>query len=243
MGKEELKGFKIFGFCGEDLRVKLNEILPTEFRNRFTIAESNLDAYVGISLEKESDRLSALKAIYNELYANIYTENNSSLAQVAYEYMELKRTKLAVAESLTGGLVCSSLVDIEGMSRFLIEGIVSYSNTSKAARLNVSENSLKETAVSKKVAKQMVEGLLMSGYADMGLSTTGYASICDNIDCKVGLVYIGVGDMDKIEVYRNIFDGSRNEIRQKAANAALFYLIKRLKDSFDAKEYDNIIKE
>ena len=234
--------FKIFGCKARELADKFNNILPNELKDCFTIKENCLDSLVKIN-DSCIDKSFFLRTVYKKFYNDIYTEGNYSLSKIAYDYLAMKNVRISIAESLTGGLICSELVSNDGISKFLTEGIVSYSNDSKAKRLNVSETELSNTAVSQIVAKQMVEGLLMNGYCDIGVSTTGYASKCDNFDCKVGLNYIAVGDSDKIDIYENVFDGTRNEIRQKTANAALFYLIKKLKDSFDVNEYTMLKKE
>lgn len=234
--------FKIFGYKAQDLVEKFNSMLPDGLKNCFTVKENCLDCLVRLD-DSCRDKNLFLRTVYKSFYNDIYTEGDYSLSRIVFDYLTMKRVRISIAESLTGGLICSELVSLDGMSKFLTEGIVSYSNASKAKRLNVSETELSHTAVSQVVAKQMVEGLLMNGYCDIGVSTTGYAAECDNLDCKVGLNYIAVGDSDKIDVYRNVFDGTRNEIRQKTANAALFYLIKKLKDTFDVNEYSMLKKE
>lgn len=238
----DISCFKIFGYKCQELAEKFNSLLPDELKNCFTVKENCLDCLIRIN-DSCKDKNFFLRTVYKAFYNDIYTEGDFSLSRIVFDYLTMKRVRISIAESITGGLICSELVSLDGMSKFLTEGIVSYSNASKAKRLNVSETELSHTAVSQAVAKQMVEGLLMNGYCDIGVATTGYASECDNLDCKVGLNYVAVGDSERIDVYRNIFDGNRNEIRQKTANAAMFYLIKKLKDTFDVNEYRMLKKE
>ncbi|HKL94583.1 MAG TPA: CinA family protein, partial [Clostridia bacterium] len=136
---------------------------------------------------------------------------------------------LSVAESLTGGEICSSLIDITGISTHFYEGIVCYNSDSKIRRLGVSKKTLAENGViSKKTAYEMVKGLLINPAVTLGLATTGLAGPTADEGKDVGLVYIAVGSGDFITVFEHNFSGSRNEIRKKSANMAIFYLIRYL---------------
>jgi len=74
----------------------------------------------------------------------------------------------------------------------------------------------------------MAKGLLENCPADIVVSTTGYASSSSPRE-DGGLVFIGVGDRKRIDIYKNRFSGTREEIIETASNAALFYLIKKLR--------------
>lgn len=142
-------------------------------------------------------------------------------------------TKLSTAESCTGGMVASSLVNIPGCSEVFYEGLVTYSNGAKMDRLGVAPETLSVYgAVSAETAVEMANGLL-SGGADLGISTTGIAGPSGGTrDKPVGLVYIAVVSERKSDVYRNIFSGDRYAVRRKSANAAMFYAIQHLKNNF-----------
>jgi len=124
----------------------------------------------------------------------IYGYDDTSLAKVTADLLKELNVKVAIGESVTGGLLTSSLVDISGISSQLIEGIVCYSNESKINRLGVLECTIKQYgAVSCETALEMAEGALKSSGADIALSTTGYAGPQTD-DEEVGLVYIGLAD-------------------------------------------------
>lgn len=129
---------------------------------------------------------------------------------------------LSTAESCTGGLIASSIVDVPGSSEVFFEGVVTYSNESKMKRLGVNSLTLKNYgAVSEQTAAEMVNGLLSSG-ADIAVSTTGIAGPGGGSKEKpVGLVYIAVAKKDYLRVEKCNFDGDRAAIRNKAKDKAL----------------------
>ena len=134
-----------------------------------------------------------------------------------------KGLSCAAAESLTGGLVSSEIVRVPGVSSWFSEGRVTYTDEAKERLLGVSPATLKEhTAVSRETARAMAEGLLALSGADIAVSATGLAGPGpDEKGRPAGLVFIG-GAIENGSVVREYrFEGSRLEIRQQAAYAAL----------------------
>ncbi|MEO2068651.1 MAG: CinA family protein [Desulfurobacteriaceae bacterium] len=159
-----------------------------------------------------------------------------------YELKELlleKNLKLSVAESCTGGLLSSRIVNVPGSSAYFMGGIVAYDNTIKMKVLNVSpETLLRFGAVSEQTAKEMVLGVKRLMNTECGISITGIAGPTGETPKKsVGLTYIGISVNDKVEVFKFIFEDKdpdevarRNARRRKAAKKALKLLIKMLKE-------------
>lgn len=134
---------------------------------------------------------------------------------------------IATAESCTGGLLSSRLVDIPGVSAVFREGFVTYSNKAKRRTLGVSKSTIrKDGAVSEQTAKEMATGAAMAGDTDLALSVTGNAGPDAEEGKEVGLVYIGVYAKGKVSVETFHFKGSRQEIRSQAADAAVALGIK-----------------
>jgi PncC family amidohydrolase len=133
---------------------------------------------------------------------------------------------LAIAESLTGGLVTSMVTDVPGSSAYLLEGIVAYANGSKMERLGVSEDTLiAHGAVSEEVACEMAEGVMSLMGADWGISTTGIAGPTGETEDKpLGLVYYSVASRRGTVVRRAVFPGDRLEVKRASAGAVLTLL-------------------
>jgi nicotinamide-nucleotide amidase len=154
-----------------------------------------------------------------------------SLSERLFDLLKLKKIKIATAESFTAGRVVASIISNSGASEFVHEGVVCYSNDSKAIRMNIEKSDLmKEGAVSSMTAYRMAAGLLKQGKVDLAISTTGVAGpFGDGSQAPVGLCYIGIGMMDGVHTYKLNLTGSREEITEKAKNTALFLAIKKLK--------------
>lgn len=173
----------------------------------------------------------ALRGILKKLNGYVYALEDISLAEQLFRLLKLRRMKIAVAESFTGGGIGKRLVEVPGISEVYSEGLNTYSNKAKTERLGVSELTLSQRgAVSAETAYQMAEGLLNTGNCEAAISTTGIAGPkSDNTSKPVGLAYIGVGVEDDIAVYKYNFAGDRRAITEKAINHALFLAYKKLK--------------
>ena len=183
---------------------------------------------VTASAKTEDEALSLMEPVVSELYKrfsdNIYGEgNNLSLAAVVVDKLIQKNKTIAIAESCTGGLMASALVDIPGSSKVLLEGFVTYSNEAKISRLNVSGKTLKEHgAVSGETAYEMAVGVSKVSGADIGIGITGIAGPEGGTDEKpVGLVYIALYINGNVTVNELKFTGNRQRIRGRAVMSAL----------------------
>lgn len=144
--------------------------------------------------------------------------------------------KISLAESCTGGMISSTIVGVNGASKVLLGGFVTYTNEMKMKMLNVSCDTLnKYTAVSNACAKEMALGCKNATGADIAVSVTGYAGPLDLPEEPKGLVYIGCAykDINYAKEYR--FDGERNEIREKAADSAMELIREILLNEYKGK--------
>ncbi len=141
-----------------------------------------------------------------------------------------KDLQITCAESCTGGMIASRLVNVPGVSEILMESYVTYSNEAKHRLLGVEQEALsKYGAVSQQVAFQMAEGAARAAGADAAIAVTGIAGPGGGTAQKpVGLVYIGTYLCGNIRVTENHFLGERYEIRRQAAEAALLQLTAQL---------------
>ncbi len=134
---------------------------------------------------------------------------------------------LGVAESLTGGAVCSQVVSVPGASATLLGGVVAYATPVKHTLLGVDAALLAEHgAVHPDVAAQMAQGVrravAVDGRpADVGIGTTGIAGPDSPDGQPVGTVHIGIASPDGIRSIPYRFEGTRAEIRERATIAAL----------------------
>jgi nicotinamide-nucleotide amidase len=137
--------------------------------------------------------------------------------------------QLVIAESCTGGMICSALTQISGSSQWFSQGFITYSNQSKIDLLGVKENSLTSFgAVSQQVANEMAVGALQKGDGTLSLSITGIAGPSGGSKSKpVGTVFFSVCNKSRVLLeHKANFKGSRQEIRGKGLLFALNSLLK-----------------
>ncbi len=175
---------------------------------------------------------SLIRLFVGELADSLYAVQDVPLEGQLVQLLKLRGKKLSVAESFTGGGIAKRITSVSGASEVYFEGINSYAEESKTARLGVSQYMLRASgAVSDQTAYEMALGLLNSGNCDVAIATTGLAGPnTDRSALPVGLCFIAVGTKEKIYVYRYKFDGDRREITEKAINYALFLAYKLVKE-------------
>jgi len=138
-----------------------------------------------------------------------------------------QRQTIALAESLTGGLLCASLVAVPGASAVLNGAVVAYNTAIKNQVLDVDASLLAiHGTVHPDVAAHMATGarhVLGVGeqQASYGLATTGVAGPEAHEGKAPGTVFIGLAANNFVETRDFEFSGSRTEIRVQAVHAAL----------------------
>ncbi|HET8779879.1 MAG TPA: CinA family protein [Agromyces sp.] len=141
---------------------------------------------------------------------------------------------IAVAESLTGGLLAAALVDVPGASAVFRGGIVAYATPLKATLLGVDRDLLAERgAVDAEVARQMADGvrraLAVAGRpVDIGVATTGVAGPDAQDEKPPGSAFVAVAMGDMVDVVPLTLSGARDDIRAATVRAALDAVMARL---------------
>lgn len=173
--------------------------------------------------EVEQLILPVAKEIKNRFKETVYGEDETTIEDEVAKLLVKNNLTISVAESCTGGMVSSSLINYPGISSVFIEGCVTYSNEAKMKNLNVREETLNLVgAVSEQCAKEMAEGVAARHNTNIGLSTTGIAGPEGGSEEKpVGLVYMGIKINNKTIVKKYIFNGDRQQIRYRACKTLL----------------------
>ncbi len=146
-----------------------------------------------------------------------------------------RRMTIAVAESLTGGLVVAELVSVPGASAVVRGGVVAYATELKSTLLGVDAELLADKSpIDPEVARQMAEGVRWRlGHdgmpADIGLATTGVAGPDQQDGHPVGEVWLGVAIGDLVEAHGLTIGGDRASIRTATVSESLMYVLERLR--------------
>jgi nicotinamide-nucleotide amidase len=153
---------------------------------------------------------------------HIFGVDEETLAAVVLRHMQQRGLTLAVAESLTGGMVNTMLTDVPGSSATLLGGVVAYSPGAKNEILNVPQHVIDQhSVVSAQTAATMAEGVLDLCGADIGLSTTGEAGPESASGAAVGTVFIGLSHAGGTQTFERSFMSDRDTNRLRAAMSAL----------------------
>ena len=138
-------------------------------------------------------------------------------SRVLIDKLKLLSFKISAAESCTGGLLSSAIVNNSGASVAFEKSFITYSNEAKINILKIDYSIIEEFgAVSEQVAYHMALSLVNNFSADVGIGITGIAGPNGGSKNKpVGLVWIGFGTKNKITTKKFLFNGNRLDIRLK----------------------------
>ena len=194
---------------GTDLRVTVRRAPPEDAATRLAAAAERLRSVVGEA---------------------VYGEDGADLAAVVLDLCREKGLTIGVAESCTGGLLGARLTAIPGSSDVVVGGVIAYSNALKESLLGVPSTALVEQgAVSEPVVRAMASGARSATGASVGLAITGIAGPGGGTEEKpVGTVWIASDVTGALEAQRLRLIGDRTEVRQRAAQAALEMVRRRL---------------
>lgn len=145
---------------------------------------------------------------------------------------------LAVAESLTGGLVAAELTSVPGASQAFRGSVTAYATPLKSEVLGVDADLLAERgAVDAEVARQMATGARRALGADWGVATTGVAGPEAQDGRPVGTVFVAVSGphgTGKVAALR--LNGDRADIRKESVRSALDLLSGELDKNASAQD-------
>ncbi|MGH2718059.1 MAG: CinA family nicotinamide mononucleotide deamidase-related protein [Actinomycetota bacterium] len=195
-------------------------ILASEGEVRLT-----LTAPEGSPADAEAGELAAAMAA--DLGTLVYGDASATLAGVVLSGLRSRGLSLAVAESLTGGMLASRLVDVPGASATLVAGYVAYSAEAKMRDLAVPAETIRQHGlVSEETARAMAVGARERAGASVALSTTGEAGPLP-AEAEVGTVCIGIAweGGTALEAgataWTGRMPGTRALIRSRTATSAL----------------------
>ncbi len=228
--KDKKKRVHLFRTFGKS-EIEIDELLKDINGKVINASPKGVDIFI---TDKEPFFLeNKVKVARERLGDLIYAEDNTEMEEVVCNLLKEKNMSISTAESSTGGLIVSRLINVPGSSSYVMGGIVSYSNESKVKLLGVKEETLEKFgAVSEEVARQMVSGVQKKFSTDIAISDTGIAGPTGETPEKpLGLHYIGFLYKGNIEVYKVIFQSERNNVRLYISQYALNIVRLKLKNN------------
>ena len=152
-----------------------------------------------------------------------------TLAVEVVEALRAAGKTVAIAESLTGGLACATLVRVPGASDVVLGGIVAYSPQAKIDLLGVGADLIAQRGtIDAEVAAQLAVGARARFGATYGLSTTGVAGPDPSEGKPVGTVHVGIAGPNGVRTTLLQLAGDRDTIRSGTVDALLSELVATL---------------
>jgi nicotinamide-nucleotide amidase len=172
--------------------------------------------------QEEAAVRAAIAAVLGDI---VFGVDDESMEVAVAAQLKQRGLTLAVAESLTGGLIASRLVNVAGASAWFKGGVVAYDSQVKFDVLGVPEGPV----VSEPAAAAMAEGVRRITRADVGLGITGVAGPDSQEDVAPGTIFVGLCLPDGSTVTREIkVPGDRERVRQYGGISALDLLRRAL---------------
>ncbi len=182
-------------------------------------AKAASEAEVTEVLDGEEKELRALIGDY------VFGVDDDSMERVVGRLLADQQLTLAMAESVTGGLIASRLVGVPGASSWFRGAVVSYASEVKFDLLSVPEGPV----VSEAAALAMAVGVRARLGSTVGLSVTGVAGPDEQDGQPVGTVFVGLSMADGyVGAAKFLVPGDRERVRQYATISALNLLRQRL---------------
>lgn len=218
---------RVFGLREADVAEKLGELLD---RARDPVVGVTVrDGIITITVWGPSAVQRAVD-IHGRLGGHVFGEGDQTLASVVLDLLKERGLTLALAESITGGMLASLIVDHAGASAAFRGAIVAYVAETKHDLLDVPKNVLaKEGTVSEATALRMARAARKKLTADIGIATTGVAGPdLDERGTPTGRGFVAVVGPKFETVEKVACRGDRNAVRRRFAWTALDLLRRRL---------------
>ena len=181
---------------------------------RITAKGSDDDEATALLAEEER---AVTTLIEDKLGDIIFSVKDETMETVVAAKLVERSLTLAVAESLTGGLIASRLVNVVGASSWFRGGVVSYASDVKYDVLGVPEGPV----VSGQAAEAMAEGVRRLLKSDVGLSVTGVAGPEEQDGPPAGTVFVGLSLGEHVTHAALHLPGDRPRVRAYSAISAL----------------------
>ncbi len=225
------KTLRVFGIGESALETKLGELLHGSNPSAALYAKRG-EVHIRVTAKAPSTQhaqiMCAQKAreFYDVLGEHIYGEDDSDMAAATVAALKEADVTVAVAESITGGMIASSLVNVAGASEIFEYGVVTYSDRVKMSKLGVPKDVLsKQGAVCAAVAAQMAIGISENADSDVGVGITGWAGPGGE---QPGLVYAAVCYDGELTVRRLELGEHQRDYNRELATMHALDMVRRV---------------
>jgi len=227
---------KFFGIGESALEMEVIDLMRSQVDPTMALYAGMGEVQMRLTTRAESKEEADIKLellhrkVAERVGIHIYGQDDESIFSAAASQLLKNNKTLALAESCTGGLLASSFTDLPGSSGFFTQGWVTYSNQSKIKLLNVPQETLESFgAVSEETVTAMATQASQIAESDYALAISGIAGPGGGTEEKpVGLVWIALYGPNGCQTKKMNFNGSRGQIKMRAAKNAAYLLWQQL---------------
>lgn len=227
---------KVFGIGESEMETRIVDLIDSQTNPTIAPYVGDGDVVIRVTArchdKEEAQRMiqPVVDQIAERLDCFLYSTNGETMEEVVVGLLKEKGVMLSTAESCTGGMLASRIINVPGSSRVFERGFITYSNNAKIEELGVSQKTLETYgAVSEETAVEMVRGLVARTNTRAGIAITGIAGPDGGTAEKpVGLVYIAVCLDGVVECRKFNFIGDRQRVRNVSCLNALNMLRMKL---------------
>lgn len=227
---------KFFGIGESALEMEVIDLMRSQVDPTMALYAGMGEVQMRLTTRAESKEEADIKLellhrkVAERVGIHIYGQDDESIFSAAASQLLKNNKTLALAESCTGGLLASSFTDLPGSSGFFTQGWVTYSNQSKIKLLNVPQETLESFgAVSEETVTAMATQASQIAESDYALAISGIAGPGGGSEEKpVGLVWIALYGPNGCQAKKMNFNGSRGQIKMRAAKNAAYLLWQQL---------------
>ncbi len=176
------------------------------------------------SLSKD-DHKKFINNIEENFNEDILAYENIEISTILSNLLKLNKLTLTIVESITGGLISSKITQNPGVSKNFISGDIVYTSESKSKLLNIDLN----TEDWEELSIELCFASLNKYKSNISIAILGEAGPITNTKYPIGKIFIAISNNDKTQVTEHKLNGNRNEIIERAANKAIWELIKFIK--------------
>lgn len=233
---------RFFGIGESQLVTVLSDLIDNQTDP--TIAPYAKTGEVTLRLSTKADDIESAKEKLDQLEQKILSKktlnsiplenllygygDDNSMARVVFDLLKKKHKTITAAESLTAGLLQSSIADFSGSSSVFNGGFVTYSIEEKSKMLQIPLEKLQEHGVvSHFTAEKMAEQSRKLTDADFGIGLTGVAGPDSLEGYPAGTVFIGIATREKVHSIRVLIGGRRRSDVRHIACLYAFNLVRQ----------------
>lgn len=221
---------KLFGIPEKEILKNIRDLLNENPDIIVSTISENLETSLIIRYNMliDKNRINQfISSIYERLRQYIFTDEDTSLYQLALDLLTLHNSSITICETITGGNILSEFNKCISPSKHLINGgLVLSSQNAVLSNIKCNPQIIKTHGLtSAESIYEIASSLIEQNNNGLVLVT------CGDLEKKDNVCFIAVGDSDGIHIYRNTCIGTREQIVETISKCAVFYLIKKLKQN------------